>query len=153
MANPKTSDELLRLEMDALLNELKEAYLKSGKKTSGQFGENLSVVYSPNSGTIRGNTYLAGRRAGRMPPVANILEWIKQKGVFNVTQKGASGLAWAIAKKIAREGTNKNNNFKIYEEVITPQRVQKIIDSVSRFNANRLITQITGEFEILAKNV
>ena len=153
MAEPKTSDELLRLEMDALLEEIREAYLKSGKKTSGQFGEGLEVVYTPNSGTIRGNTYLAGRRAGKMPPIANILAWIKQKGIFNVTQKGASGLAWAIAKKIAREGTNKNYNFKIYEEVITPQRVQKIIDNISKFNANRLITQITGELEILAKNI
>lgn len=154
MAEFKTDDEIIKEEIDAILIDLKEAYEKSGKKASGEFSKGLEAVYEPNKGTIRGYTYLAGRRAGKMPPVQAIKNWIKSKGIKAV--KGnlkVSSLAWAIAKSIARKGTRKESAFLIYEKVITPQRINGIIDRISKLNVNRLISEINIELEILAKNV
>lgn len=147
-------DKIIKEEIDAILVDIKQLYEASGKKASGEFAKGLEAVYTPNKGTIRGFVYLAGRKAGKMPPVSAILDWLKVRGMTSVRKnQSIKSLAWAIAKKIAKEGTAKENALKIYEQVITPQRINKIIDRVAKLNVNRLITEIRAELEILAKNV
>lgn len=149
-----TNDEIIKEEIEAILSDIRELYESSGKKASGEFAKGLEAVYSPNSGTIRGFLYLAGRKAGKMPPVAAILRWVKKRGIKGLRKKqSANSLAWAIAKKIAKEGTKQENALKIYEKVITPERINRIIDRVSKLNVNRIITEIRAEIEILARNV
>ena len=59
-----------------------------------------------------------GRKAGGMPPIKPILEWIKKKGLSDTTTaaggrrkrgadfyKAATSLAWAIAMSIKQKGT------------------------------------------------
>lgn len=149
-----TDDEIIKEEIDAILSDIKKLYKESGKKASGEFEKGLEAVYEPNKGTIRGFVYLAGRKAGKMPPVAAILSWLKIRGIRSFKKsQSVNSLAWAIARKIAREGTKAENALKIYEEVITPQRINKIIDRISKLNVNRIITEIRAELEVLAKNV
>lgn len=146
--------EIIKEEIDSILEDIRDLYESSGKKVSGSFGEGLEAVYTHNSGTIRGFVYLAGRKAGKMPPVKNILAWVKARGLKSFRRnKSASSIAWAIAKKIKKEGTNRESAMKIYEQVITPQRIDSIIERVSRLNVNRIITELTAEIKILAKNV
>lgn len=149
-----TTDEVIREEIGSILDDIRALYVSEGKKVSGEFEDKLDAVYLPNQGTIRGVLYLAGRRAGKMPPVKNILEWVKARGLRpieeNMTQ---TSLAWAIAKKIAAEGTKKENQLKVYERVITPKRISQIIDRVSQLNVNRIVTEIRAELEILSKGV
>jgi hypothetical protein len=147
-------DKIIREEIDAILSDIRKFYEASGKKASGEFGKGLEAIYEPNKGTIRGFVYLAGRKAGKMPPVGAILNWLKIRGIRSVRKnQSVRSLAWAIAKKIAKEGTKQENALKIYEEVITPQRINKIIDRVAKLNVNRIITEIRAELEVLAKNV
>lgn len=147
-------DKIIREEIDAILSDIRKLYEASGKKASGEFGKGLEAIYEPNKGTIRGFVYLAGRKAGKMPPVGAILNWLKIRGIRSVRKnQSVRSLAWAIAKKIAKEGTKQENALKIYEEVITPQRINKIIDRVAKLNVNRIITEIRAELEVLAKNV
>jgi len=58
-----------------------------------------------------------------------------------------------IARKIHKEGTKRSEWLKIYEQVITPQRIDSIIRRISELNVNGIITQINAELEVLAKNV
>lgn len=57
-----------------------------------------------------------GRRAGaRMPPVSALIPWVMKK--FGVPYKRARGIAFAVAKKIARRGIKArkimtNENYK-----------------------------------------
>ena len=44
-----------------------------------------------------------GRGKGKMPPVQPLIEWVKQKGLAK--GKEAVGMAWGIAKSIAKKGT------------------------------------------------
>lgn len=153
------NDPIIKSEIDSLVADLIDAYEKSGKKVSGAWGEGLEAIYSPNKAQLYGYEYLAGRKEtkkgheeGTPYLVESILKWIKARGITpreeNMT---TTSLAWAIATKIHQEGTNKTYHLNIYEQVITPQRIQSIIDKVSQFNVGMFVNDITVEFNKLSK--
>lgn len=160
-----TNDEIIKEEIDGILKDIISVYESTGKKVSGQFAEGLEAIYEPNKGTIKGYVYLAGRgktkeshKEGEPYLVDSILAWIKSKGIKGRSKKTGrfikhTSLAWAIATKIHREGTNRENWMKIYEQVITPQRINSIIKRVEKEELNRIITGVTAQLEILAKEV
>lgn len=156
----QTNDEIIREEIELLLEDIRKAYYASGKKVSGQFLEGLEAEYSKNSATIKGYVYMAGRgktknkgKAGEPTLKEQIEKWIVQKGIIIEEGLTVSSLAYLIARKIHREGTKREGWYKIYEEVITPARIDQIRQRVATFNVNRIITEITAELEILAKDV
>jgi len=148
------NDSIIRQEIDLILKDIITLYNASGKRTSGEFEKGLEAIYSPNRAIIMGHYYLAGRTAGKQPPVANILQWIKTKGIQPISDKMTiTGLAWAIAKKIAKSGTNKENHLKIYEQVITPERIDEVINKVTAFNVNLFVNELETSLAVLAKNI
>ena len=156
-----TTDDIIKEEIDAILNDIITVYEQSGRKASGQFAEGLEAIYEPYKATIRGFVYLAGRgktkkkgKAGEPTVQQQILKWLQVRGIRaieeNVSQKS---LAFLIARKIHEEGTNPSEWLKIYEQVITPERIESIIDRISKFNVNQLIIDIQAKLEVLTKNV
>lgn len=155
------TDKIIHDEIEGILYDIVQAYYNSGRKVTGNFEEGLDAVYEPNKATIRGFTYLAGRGATKNTTAGNptvfeaIKKWIKDKGI--VAREGENisenSLAYLITRKIHREGTDRSEWLKIYEQVITPERINSIIQKVSVLNVNRIITEITAELEVLAKNV
>lgn len=156
-----TNDEIIKEEIDAILDDIIQVYEQSGRKASGQFEEGLEAVYEPNKATIRGFVYLAGRgktkkkgKAGEPTVQQQILKWLKTRGIRPIEENmKLSSLAYLIARKIHKEGTKRSEWLKIYEQVITPQRIDSIIQRISELNVNRIITEINAELEVLAKNV
>lgn len=146
------TDFILKEEMESLVADITAAYEASGKKVSGEFEDGLKVTYRPNQATLEGYGYLAGRAAGKQPPVDKILRWVEQRGIQPLVGT-QTGLAWAIAKKIAREGTNKENHLKIYEQVVTPERIQSIIDKVVKINIQTFVNNVTAEMQLLTKDL
>ena len=157
----KTDDEIIKEEIDGILVDLVKAYEASGRKASGEFAKGLEAVYEPNKGTIRGYVYLAGRgktkkkgKPGEPTLVKRIEDWLKTKGIRPIEKKmKLSSLAFLIARKIHKQGTDRSKWFNIYEEVITASRINQIIERISEVNVNRIVTEINIELEILAKNV
>lgn len=156
-----TDQEVIKEEIELILEDIIKVYEASGRKVSGQFAEGLEAIYEPYKATIRGFVYLAGRgktknkgKAGEPTVQQRILVWLKQRGIRPIKENMTlKSLSFAIAKKIHEQGTNKSNWLKIYEQVITPERIDKIIDRISELNVNRIITEIRAELEVLAKNV
>lgn len=149
-----TDQEVIQEEIQSILDDIIVLYESQNKKVSGQFAEGLQAIYKPYEASIVGYLYLAGRKAGKMPPVGNIENWVKTKGIFNIkSESQARSIAFAIAKKISKEGTSKKYLLKVYESVITAERIDKIIDRVSQLNVNKIITQVRAELEILQTNV
>ena len=76
-----------------------------------------------------------GRRAGKMPPSQAIEQWIRDKGLMSKIQGKISitSLAYLIARKIQREGWKRENygGVELISQVVTPDRIQKIIDRVT----------------------
>lgn len=149
------SNKVLEEEFEKLKQEIISVYESSGKKVSGNFAEQLEIRNpSENVFELWGVAYLAGRRPGRMPPVENILGWVQARGIQplqrNMTQ---TSLAWAIAKKIAREGTNTENHLPIYEQVLTPERIDEIISAVNRFSVAGFVTEIQTTLTKLTQDI
>lgn len=148
------NNSIIKDEIEALLDDIRRVYNNSGKRASGEFEKSLKATYSDNKAIIEGSPFLAGRRAGMLPPVQAIKKWIEDKGIKPIKDNiSTTSLAWAIAKKIAKTGTNKENHLKIYEQVITPQRIDKIIQKISAFNVNLFVDEITAELQLLVKNI
>lgn len=156
-----TNDEIIREEIDSILEDIIKVYKDSGRKVTGQFEEGLEVIYEPHKATIRGYVYLAGRgktkkkgKPGDPTLYTQIKKWIVDKGIDKISKDiSLNSLAYLITRKIHAEGTNRSEWLKVYEEVITPERINQIIDRVTELNLNRLITEVRAELEVLAKNV
>lgn len=157
----KTNNDIIKEEIDGILKDIIQVYEASGRKASGQFEEGLEAVYEHNKGTIKGFVYLAGRgktkkagKAGEPTVLEQIKKWIKVKGIKPMKDNiSVNSLAYLITRRIHQEGTRRSEWLRIYEQVITPERINQIIDRISELNVNMIVTQINAELEILAKNV
>lgn len=147
-------DEVVQQEFDKLVAEITEVYEQSGKKVSGEFTKGLKVSQSTNGWILEGFGYLAGRLAGKPPPVNVILEWVKAKGLQPIAKgQTQTQLAYAIAYNIGKKGTDSKYHLKIYEQVITPQRIQEILDKVVKFNVIAFVDAVTIELRLLTKGL
>jgi len=79
-------------------------HIDLGMKATGEWIESLEV----QGNTIRGRKYteqlVYGRSAGTMPPIAPLEKWVNAK--FGIGGPQAKNIAWAVAKKIEKEGTS-----------------------------------------------
>lgn len=98
---------------------------------SGEWLENLSVSATPTTGLINGLDYtyqlVNGRAPGRMPPIAPLEKWAGYKlGLFGAQAKSA---AFAIAKKIAEEGTDYYPEGTDLLEILSSKEVTDYVNS------------------------
>lgn len=133
-------EAILASEFEALRLDLIKAYEAKGMRASGRFAEALETVVSPEQGQLWGLPYAQQLETGRRPgPVSlegreSIKQWIIDKGVFNqaIGEIGLSSLAFLIARKIARDGYDRARygGVELISSVVTPERIQAIIDKV-----------------------
>ena len=123
--------EVLRAEFELLRSEIIAAYEASGMGSSGTWADSLVVNAGDSGASITGAGYIDGRGPGKPPPSEAIEQWIKAKGIAGEIEKGisVSSLAFLIARKIGREGWKPDGDTEsIIESVVTPRRIQQIID-------------------------
>lgn len=96
-----------------ILNQVVELFLipkfeSLGMNATGEWLDNLEIRIDENSGTIRGRQYseqlAKGREPGKRPPIEPLKRWAMAK--FGYDEKRALGVAFAVANKIAKEGTS-----------------------------------------------
>ena len=94
---------------EEILNDVIRLFLIPKHKELGMeaTGEWINSLESKGN-TIRGRKYteqlVYGRAAGKPPPITPIEKWVTAK--FGITGKEATSFAFAISKKIAKEGTS-----------------------------------------------
>lgn len=142
--------------MMEIYSDLRAKHEELGMKASGQWLNSLEVQVKGLSGVIKGEPYteqlVNGRPPGKFPPISAIRQWIIDKGInYLGKQSYLNSLAFLIARKIAKEGTRyfKQGGTDLVEAVITPERIQRILDDVSVWHANLIISEITGLFKEL----
>lgn len=146
---------VLQEEMELLRDDLIIKYDELGMRASSEWANTAKVEASQTKGIIYAQYYteqlVNGREPGKFPPISMIEKWILDKEIplVNIT---ISSLAFLIARKIAREGTEyfKQGGTDLISAVITPERIQSIIDKVSEFQINSFISDITGVFKELS---
>jgi len=141
------SEQILLKEFDALRLDLIKAYDAKGMRASGKWANSLEVQVSPFNAVITGLNYSqqleTGRRAGGFPPISSIEQWIRDKGITPI-EISISSLAFLIARKIAREGWNRQGygGVDLISEVVTDKRIQSIIDKVGEVTMFEFSTDI-----------
>lgn len=131
--------ETLRTEFELLRQELVARYESSGVKASGKWAETIRIEELPNGFTLVADAYINGRGPGKAPPSEAIEKWIVQKGIAARLSDNISisSLAFLIARKIAREGWKpKAGTEDVVQQVLTPQRIQQVIDKVTPLYIN-----------------
>lgn len=135
--------DILTLEFEELKSDLAAKYIELGMRASGDWEDSLDVNVTERSGTVKatitGLDYSrqleSGRAPGKQPPSDVIEQWIKDKGIaFNMERNiSISTLAFLIARKIGREGWKRQGygGVDLISQVVTPERIQSIIDKVS----------------------
>lgn len=129
---------ILSKEFEALKKDLILAYDSKGMRASGKFAESLEVRVKGLNAQLWGEDYAqqleTGRKSGNFPPIDAIKKWIVDKGIANRIQGEitVSALAFLIARKIAKQGWKRESygGVELISEVITDERMQKIIDEV-----------------------
>ena len=98
-----------------LLDDVAQAYIddqiKKGIFSSGKSASSLRTEVKENEGSLFGAKYWYqqkhGRKPGKFPPIIDILEWIRVKGITPRDSKTTEKqLAFLFARKIAEKGTN-----------------------------------------------
>lgn len=147
------NDRIIKEEFEAIRTDIIALYNAGGKRTSGEFENGLQVDYRTNGATLSGYVYLAGRIAGKQPPSKAIEDWLIQKGIQPINEKmKISTLAYLIARKIGQRGTNPANHQYVYDEVITPERIQSILDKLNKINVTAFVNEVTVMIEKLVTN-
>jgi hypothetical protein len=160
--NIQHAQQVLADELESLRNDMIDNYVQLGMRASGKWVEELAVdvVATGNRlmGSITGAHYtyqlVNGRKPGKMPPVKMIEQWLKNKGI-RPRQKNMKlrSLAFLIARKIAQLGTryHQKGGTDLIEKVVTPARIEMILEKVNEAVLAGFISMATAEFTKLEK--
>lgn len=131
--------EVQKLTID-FLNELRElfvAYLAANNRNAtGRSEASLQVVPTNNGGQLIGGSWIfytfTGRGPGQLPPISAIIDWLNARGL-------PRAMAWNVAKKIARKGTDLfqqgGRNQNAFTEILTPERIDEFSKNISNLVA------------------
>ena len=142
------SDQDIRTIMDGVaLKFLIPKFLELGMNASGEWVDSIETSAVNNVGKIRGRDYTEylknGRKPGKMPPIAAIEKWVQVK--LGLRGKQAISAAFAIAKKIAKEGTDyyKQGGTELLAELES----QECLDYIRKELTTLIVVQAKGEIE------
>lgn len=121
----------------------------TGTNASGETSASLTSDFiNPNRVQVTGKPFIyvveTGRKAGKMPPVSNIMKWL-QTGKVDFTGSIES-TAWAISKGIAKYGS------KLFREggrddIITPAVSDERVDELTKQIADISLELVVNTIE------
>lgn len=131
------SDEVILNVVQGVIDDiLKPKFIELGMNASGTWLNSLEARVNGNTGEIWGTDYtyyLAnGRAPGNRPPIAPLIQWVGYK--FGYSGQQAVSTAFAVANKIAQEGTSYYPDGTDLLEVLNSAEVGEYIkDRIGRF--------------------
>lgn len=162
-----------------LKEDLQKAMIEEGITSDGQdsrLGASIRFYYSENDGQpvfkLAANDYLEyvddGRKAGKMPPLKPIKDWMRRKGIRPKVQnpkgiknkklkkaiktankeKAVESMAFAIAKGIGKHGTIKRFNYEgadFMDRVVNSGRVAELQTKISAFLKHDITIELTRD--------
>lgn len=162
-------EAILRDEFTAIRDEIVEKYYALKMAASENLPRDMTVKAEGLTVTLFGPHYIEqlvnGREPGKFPPLEKIEQWILDKPIplpTYIVQRisgpversyTVSGLAFVIARKIAEEGTRyfQQGGTDLVDSIVTPERIQGIIDRVSVFYIDFFVQGVTNTFKQLSQ--
>ena len=115
----------------------------NNRNASKKFIKSLDIKELRTGGQLIGEDYgqqlITGRKPGKFPPIKSIQQWIEAKGL-TLNKITKEGLAFVIARKIAKKGTD------IFRHKKPGLNVKGIMDDVEPHLKDQLIQ--AGKIEI-----
>lgn len=133
----------------AIRDEIVAHYYAMRLNASGEFDRETQVEEYPLGVRIVSPRHIYqmedGRRAGTMPPVSAIRQWIKDKNA-NAGTDIPEEAAFAIAYVIKRDGIkvpNRYNEGGVASKILTPELVNRIVVEINRIVKAEILTILT----------
>lgn len=142
-------EDALKKAIAALIEKHKEL----GMEATGQWIDGLEARVGHNSGSIWGEHYteqlVHGRPPGNRPPITPIERWVKAK--FGLSGRQAKSAAFAVANKIAAEGTTwYPQGSDLLEVLEDPYVVSAFYDEVGVYLRLQVSEQLRRDLKELA---
>ena len=146
-------EELLNKEGSQLVSKIQSNIQSAGKNATGKTARSLKTTVIDNDKVTKLTidaapwffTLETGRKAGKRPPIAPIMEWIQAKGI-----QGGKGLAYAIAVNIGKKGTKlfqTGGRKDIFSNVINDNTVKRIEDKIAEISIKATADSIIERYE------
>jgi hypothetical protein len=140
--------------IEEILNEVIRLYLipkhkALGMETTGEWINSLET----KGNVIRGRKYteqlVYGRKPGNAPPITPLENWVKAK--FGISGREATSFAFAISKKIAKEGTtwHQRGGSDLLEVLETTEVLNYINSKIARYFQTEITLQIQRQLREL----
>lgn len=114
-------------------------YKGKSMNASGNWLNNLKGRADVSTGILKGvisapkytEQLAKGRKPGKLPPISKLIEWAKIR--FNADGEEARRIAWAVAKKIEKEGTKyyQDGGTKLVEVLSEQATIQYIKEKLT----------------------
>lgn len=140
------SDEKIQQVMQGVIDTyLIPRFIALGMNATGKWIQSLEAVGLDGKGYIRGQHYtfqlVNGRAGGTRPPIAPLQQWVQAK--FGIGGSEGLGIAFAVAKKIEREGTDYYpEGTDLLEVLNSPEVKQYIYSEMGAYVNGQLKTEI-----------
>ena len=144
-----TASDILREELDVLLDKITARMEEQGKVVSGRTRDALEVNVSELHGQLIGPSYMGvlerGRKPGKGPSnfVEILKEWIIAKGLSFEDEEDLTRYANAIKWKIIREGSALFRSGQRDDVFSTP--IEEFSDTMARRLAGLYQTEIDNQ--------
>jgi len=134
----KTVNEILTKAGDKFVGGLQKQFEVLGLNDTRAASSSISSKVSGNKleiqGLLRIVVLASGRKPGKFPPIEPIRKWVISK--LGVSEDDADGVAFVIARKIAREGTD------IFTGKAKGLQVEMLIAEINKELEEEVSTQI-----------
>lgn len=140
-------------ELSNVVTDIQNKLSSSGANATGKTRDSLRYEATDSRGILFGGKSFAfveeGRGPGRRPPTKPLFDWVLAKGIES-DEKKVKGIAYAIAAKIASQGTStvsKNKPRDIYTSIVDDRRVKSITEQIRGVYADKVLSDIVKEFK------
>lgn len=140
----KTMQEVIDRYLIPKFNEL-------GMNATGEWLNNVKPASEPNKGIIKGRSYteqlVYGRKPGRRPPIEPLERWVTAK--FGIGSDQARGMAFAIANKIANEGTTwyQKGGSDLLEALEQPEVIEFVNSQIGDYLSSQVQLEIVRDLK------
>lgn len=108
--------------LNSLADDIRQNMAEANENATGRTQASFEVVVTDKNISLVAKagdrapipTLEIGRGAGKQPPIEALEEWVTAK--FGFIGKEATGMAWAVAKKIEKVGTDR---YAVNEDIYT----------------------------------
>lgn len=145
--------DILESEVIDLADDLKNSPTARKQKATGDWIDSVEVRRETSSVDIWALDYtewlVQGRKPGKKPPITPLIRWVEAK--LGASGDEAKGIAFAVANKIAKEGTDYHpEGTDLVDGVLTEQRyndiLEKVGEQINLFISERFIRQFKEAF-------